>query len=97
MANGVATLTGGSGGGVIGNLRDGFGLADLDVGTNDSGAIAVRAGTYISDNVYTGVEVGADGEAEVNINLDLTKNLTARGSVSTDGDTSLGIYFERDY
>ncbi|MZR14371.1 hypothetical protein GQE99_15235 [Maritimibacter sp. DP07] len=97
MANGVATLTGGSGGGVIGNLRDGFGLADLDVGTNDSGAIAVRAGTYISENVYTGVEVGADGEAEVNINLDLTKNLTARGSVSTDGDTSLGIYFERDY
>ncbi|WP_292023424.1 translocation/assembly module TamB domain-containing protein [Maritimibacter sp. UBA3975] len=96
MANGVATLTGG-GGGVIGNLREGFGLADLDVGQNEGGAVAVRAGTYITENVYTGVEVGADGEAEVNINLDLTRNLTARGSVATNGETSLGIHFEKDY
>jgi translocation and assembly module TamB len=97
MANGVATLTGRSGGGVIGNLREGFGLADLDVGQNEGGAVAVRAGTYISENVYTGVEVGADGQAEVNINLDLTRNLTARGSVATNGETSLGIHFEKDY
>ncbi|MBV7410840.1 translocation/assembly module TamB domain-containing protein [Maritimibacter sp. DP1N21-5] len=97
LANGVATLSGRSGAGVIGNLRQGFSLSDLDVGTNDDGALAVRAGTYISENVYTGVEVGADGTAEVNINLDLTPNLTARGSVGTDGNTTLGIYFERDY
>lgn len=97
LANGIATLTGRSGGGVIGNLRQGFGLADLDVGQNDDGALAVRAGAYISENIYTGVEVGADGEAEVNINLDLTPNLTARGAVSNSGETSLGIYFERDY
>lgn len=97
MANGVATLTGKSGGGVIGNLRDGFGLADLDVGQNEGGAVAVRAGTYISENIYTGVEVGADGEAQVNINLDLNKNLTARGSLSNKGDATLGIYFEKDY
>lgn len=97
LANGIATLTGRSGGGVIGNLRQGFGLADLDIGQNDDGALAVRAGAYISENIYTGVEVGADGEAEVNINLDLTKNLTARGAVSNKGEASIGIYFERDY
>jgi translocation and assembly module TamB len=82
---------------VVGNLRQGFNLSDLDVGTNDDGTLAVRAGTYISENVYTGVEVGADGTAEVNINLDLTPNLKARGAVGTDGNTTLGIYFEKDY
>ncbi|WP_298495862.1 translocation/assembly module TamB domain-containing protein [uncultured Maritimibacter sp.] len=97
LANGVATLSGRSGAGVVGNLRQGFNLSDLDVGTNDDGTLAVRAGTYISENVYTGVEVGADGTAEVNINLDLTPNLKARGAVGTDGNTTLGIYFEKDY
>jgi translocation and assembly module TamB len=33
----------------------------------------------------------------VSINLDLTDDITARGSVDSDGNTSLGIFFERDY
>lgn len=97
LANGAATLAGSSGGGVMGSIRDNFNLADLDVATDENGSLAVRAGTYISENVYTGVELGADGSAEVTINLDLTPNLTARGSAGTDGNTSLGIYFEKDY
>ncbi|MBV7377687.1 translocation/assembly module TamB domain-containing protein [Maritimibacter dapengensis] len=97
LANGVATLSGRSGGGVMGNIRGGLGLADLDVASDEEGNLGVTAGAYISDNIYTGVQVGADGQAEVTINLDVTDNLTARGSVGTDGNTSLGIYFERDY
>lgn len=97
LANGVATLSGRTGGGVMGSIRGGLGLADLDVASDEEGNLGVTAGAYISDNVYTGVEVGADGQAEVTINLDVTDNLTARGSVGTDGNTSLGIYFEKDY
>jgi hypothetical protein len=33
----------------------------------------------------------------VSINLDITEELRARGSVGTDGDTSIGVFFERDY
>ena len=75
MASAVATLAGRGGDGVIGNLREGFGLDDLDVTTTDSGATAVRAGKYISDNVYTDVTAASDGTADVSINLDLTDNV----------------------
>ena len=93
----MATLSGRGGAGTIGRLREGFGLDDLDVTTDAEGELEVRAGTYISDNIYTDVTVGADGQAEVNLNLTLTPDITARGSVSSDGSTGIGVYFERDY
>ena len=52
---------------------------------------------YLSDNVYTAVTVGGDGGADVSLNIDLTPNVTARGSFSSDGTSSLGVFFERDY
>ena len=97
LASAVATLSGKGGAGTIGRLREGFGLDDLDVTTDAEGELEVRAGTYISDNVYTDVTVGADGRAEVNLNLTLTPQITARGSVSSDGSTGIGVYFEKDY
>ncbi|MEM6941675.1 MAG: translocation/assembly module TamB domain-containing protein [Pseudomonadota bacterium] len=97
LANAVATLAGRGGGGVIANLREGFGLDDLDVTTTDSGATAVRAGRYISENVYTDVTAASDGDAEVSLNLDLKDNLTGKATLGSDGNSSLGIFFERDY
>ena len=97
LASAVATLAGRGGAGVISNLRTGFGLDDLDVTTTDSGATAVRAGKYISDNVYTDVTAASDGTADISINLDISKNLTAKGTVHSDGNTGIGIFFEKDY
>ncbi len=97
LASAVATLAGSGGAGIIGGLRDGFGLDDLDVTTTDSGATALRVGKYISDNIYTDVTTTSDGDAEVSLNIDLNESLTARGSVSNDGNTSIGIFFEKDY
>ncbi len=95
LAAAAAELAGGGNANVVGSLRSGIGLDDLDVVEDDDGGAAVRAGKYISDNVYVGVQAGR--ETEANINLDITDDLTVRGSVETDGDTSLGIFFERDY
>ncbi|MCB1336573.1 MAG: translocation/assembly module TamB domain-containing protein [Maritimibacter sp.] len=97
LASAVATLSGKGGVGTIGKLRQGFGLDDLDVTTDADGELAVRAGTYISDNIYTDVTVGAGGQAEVNLNLTITPEITAKGTVSSDGSTGLGIFFEKDY
>lgn len=97
LASAVATLAGGSGGGAINTLREGLDLDDLDFTTDDSGSAAVRAGKYLSDNVYTDVTISADGSAEINLNLDISSSVTARGSAASDGETSLGIFFERDY
>ncbi|MEL7211628.1 MAG: translocation/assembly module TamB domain-containing protein [Pseudomonadota bacterium] len=97
LANAVATLAGNGGAGIISNLRQSFDLDDLDVTTDDEGNAAVRAGKYLSDNIYTDVTVGGAGGAAVSLNIDLTPNITAKGSVEADSNTSLGIFFERDY
>jgi translocation and assembly module TamB len=97
LASAVATLAGRGGGGVISKLRDGFGLDDFDVTTTSSGATAVRAGKYISENIYTDVTAASDGTADVSLNLDLTPNLKAKGSVGSDGNGGLGLFFEKDY
>ncbi|MEO1153986.1 MAG: translocation/assembly module TamB domain-containing protein, partial [Pseudomonadota bacterium] len=97
LASAVATLAGQGGEGIVSRLRRNFGLDDLDVTTDDDGNVAVRAGAYLSDNVYTDVTVGGEGTAEVNLNLDLTPSITVKGGVDSEGETGLGVFFERDY
>ena len=97
LASAVATLAGNSGADVIGRLRRGFNLDDFDVVTDEDGGTAVRAGKYISENIYTDVTVGGSDADEVSLNLDVTPQITLRGSVNSDGDTALGVFFERDY
>ncbi len=96
LASAISTLAG-KGGGAVDRLRQNIGLDDFDVTTDDEGNAAVRAGKYLSDNVYTDVTVTSDGSTEINLNLDVTDEITAKGSVDQDGETSVGVFFERDY
>ncbi|MEL7178867.1 MAG: translocation/assembly module TamB domain-containing protein [Pseudomonadota bacterium] len=96
LASAISTLAG-RGGGTLGNLRESIGLDDFDVTTDDEGNAAVRAGAYLSENVYTDVTVTSEGDTEINLNLDITNEITAKGSVDQDGETGIGLFFERDY
>ena len=96
LAAAVGTLAGRGGGGLIEGFRTGLGVDDFDVTSDAAGNTALRIGKYLGDNLYTDVTISS-GNTEVNLNLDLTEDLTVKGSVSSDGDTSLGIFFERDY
>ncbi len=82
---------------MVGRIRSAFALDDLDVTQTADGETSVRAGKYISDNVYTDVEVTSKGETNLSINLDVTHSITARGKLSDKGDTSLGLFFQKDY
>ncbi|SDD47309.1 Autotransporter translocation and assembly factor TamB [Paracoccus isoporae] len=97
LANALAVLAGRGGIGVVGNIRDATGLDDLDLTVDDDGSVAVRAGKYLTRNVYTDVELDDEGKTQINLNLDVTNSVTARGSVGTDGESSIGVYYERDY
>ncbi|WOI56002.1 translocation/assembly module TamB domain-containing protein [Palleronia sp. LCG004] len=97
LASAVATLAGRGGDGIIANLRARTGLDDLDVTTDAEGNVGLRAGKYLSENLYSDVTVESGGEAEINLNLDLTDSITVRGGASSTGNTSLGIFYERDY
>ncbi|CAM3161399.1 translocation/assembly module TamB domain-containing protein [Paracoccus nototheniae] len=97
LANAIAVLAGRGGDGIIGNLRESAGLDDLDLTTDDDGNIELRAGRYLSENVYTDLSVGEGGRTSINLNLDITRSLRARGSVGNEGGSSIGVFFERDY
>lgn len=96
LAAAVRTLSG-KGGGLLNSIRERFGLDDLDIVTDENGETGARVGKYVTDNIYTDVTVGAQGDAEVNLNLTISPSLTARGSVGSDGETGLGLFFEKDY
>lgn len=93
----VAELAGRSSFNLVAKLRQSFGLDDLNIETNDEGNITLRAGKYLSENIYTDVAVDSDGQTEISLNLDITDAFTAKGSVASDGSSSLGVFFEKDF
>lgn len=97
LASAVATLAGRGGEGIVGRLRQNFGLDDFDVTTDADGNAAVRAGKYLSENVYTDLTVGAEGNSSISLNLDVTDNITIRGEADAEGGAGLGVFFEKDY
>jgi translocation and assembly module TamB len=97
LANGVAQLTGRSGVNLIGGLRDGIGLDELDVTTDETGATSVSAGKYITDDIYTDITNNSERGTDISLNIDLTDALTGRATMAEDGDSSVGLFFERDY
>lgn len=97
LANAVATLAGRGGEGIIGKLRSGFGLDDLDVQTDADGNAQLTAGKYISEKVYSEVVVDQKGKSQINLNLDLTDSVTIKGRVGADGNTGIGLFYEKDY
>ncbi len=98
LAAAAAELVGGGGGGgLVESLRGAAGLADLDIVTDAAGNVGVQAGTYIQDNVYLGVTAGTNGQSKVTINLDVTDDLTIKGAAGQDGNSSIGVFYERDY
>ncbi|WP_103334257.1 translocation/assembly module TamB domain-containing protein [Pseudotabrizicola formosa] len=97
LANAVATLAGRGGEGLISRLRQGFGLDDLDVQTDAEGAAQLTAGKYLSENVYSEIVVDQDGKSQINLNLDISETVTLKGRVGADGNTGIGLFYERDY
>ena len=96
LASSLATLSGRSEG-IMERVRRNVGLDDLDVRTREDGETTVRLGRYLTERIYTDVEVSPQGSTEASINIDLTSSLTARGRVDNEGRSSVGLFFERDY
>lgn len=96
LASAINRLQGGSGG-VFGFARETLGVDDLSVATDDDGNTAVTAGRYINERVYTDVTVGSDGRSEIQLNFEINSTLTARGRFDNEGETGIGLAFERDY
>jgi len=97
LVTSAAELAGMTGSSLMSRLRGVTGLDELDVTSDAQGNTGVRAGRYIRDNVYLGVEADNQGQTKGSINLDITRDLKAKGTISSDANSSLGIFYEKDY
>ena len=69
----------------------------LDVTTDEAGSTSVSARKYITDNIYTDITNNTERGTDISVNIDLTKTLTGRATMAEDGNSSIGLFFERDY
>ena len=97
LASAINTLVGRGGGGIVNRLRDRFGLDDLDVVTAEDGAVGARVGKYITENIYSDITVDSEGKSQINLNIQISPSITARGKLDSGGDTGLGLFIEKDY
>ncbi|KIC30204.1 translocation/assembly module TamB domain-containing protein [Leisingera sp. ANG-S5] len=96
LAGSALTLSG-RGGGAQSKVRQATGADDVDIGTDNLGAGQLGLGGYVAENVYTDFNVNTQGDSELSINLDVTKSLTVQGTVDSEGETGVGLFFKRDY
>lgn len=85
------------GDGLFTRVRKLTGLDDLDIRQNESGGTTVGIGKRINDNIRLGVEQDTQGTGRVTIDLDITRNLKARGEAGSDGSGKVGLNYEREY
>ncbi|USG62633.1 translocation/assembly module TamB domain-containing protein [Sneathiella marina] len=101
LAEAMATLSGsfGSGGGITGFVRNTLGVDVLTARTNaDTGAAEVSVGKYVNENVYVGVDQGAEaGSTRAKVQIDLTPNLSLETEMGQTSDSRVGIFWKWDY
>ncbi|WP_426039070.1 translocation/assembly module TamB domain-containing protein [Brevundimonas sp. DC300-4] len=94
LAAGVASLAGGGGFDVIGNLRELAGLDRLSFG-GEASALTVAGGRYITDNVYLEIIGGGEGGAAVNVEWQVRRNIAISSQFGGQGDATLSIRWRR--
>lgn len=99
LAQSAAELAGYGGGGMLDTVRRTLGVDRLEFSQGENGQPGgLEAGSYISRNVYVGVEqgIGAD-QSRAKVEIDLTDTVRAEAKVGGSEGTSVGVKFEWDY
>lgn len=97
LADSVSQLAGGRSTSLFESLRQGIGIDDLDVGTDEQGRARVTAGKYLNDRTYLELQQDAETGGKAIINLDVGKGLKLRGEAGGDGSGGAGIFYEKEY
>ncbi len=96
LALGLATLLNG-GGGTLDQVRAGLGLDTLGIGQDTNGA-TLEVGKQVTEDVWVGTRQSLEGGGtSVAVEVDVFKNVDAYGQVSTEGNTSVGVKWKKDF
>jgi translocation and assembly module TamB len=84
---------------VLGKLRGGLGLDQLNVGSNATGAPTLNAGRYVAPGVYVGAKQGiGTAGTQATVQIDIFKGLKVETDVgSGTGGNSVGLTYQFDY
>jgi len=98
LASSLASLQGGGGFDVIGNLRQFAGLDRLALGgAQGSSATTVSGGKYLTENVYLELTGGGRTGPSAQVEWRVRRDLSFVSQVGTQGDARLSIRFRKDY
>ncbi len=100
LASAVGQLSGKTGGvDLMDSIRQGLGVDVLRVdGGSENAGPSVEAGTYLSEDLFLGVEQGADPRSSgVSVELEVTPNISVESKLKQSGSSNLGVLFEWDY
>ncbi len=99
LANALASLTGGGGGGVdlLGPLRQTLGIDRLSVGAGEEGRALVSGGAYLAEDVYLEVSSSATGLAEASIEWEIRPRLELASRFGFGRDSTISLRWRRDY
>lgn len=95
LASGVASLAGGGGFDVIGNLRQLAGLDRLSFG-GEASSLTVAGGRYITDDVYLEIIGGGEAGGAVRVEWQVRRNVAVSSRFGGEGDANLSIRWRRE-
>ena len=66
--------------------------------TNEqTGEAEVSVGKYVTDNIYVGVDQGAQSGTRAKVQIELTPNISVESEMGQSTDSSVGIVWKWDY
>ncbi len=97
LASALASLAGGGGFDIIGNLRQFAGLDRLALGGTQASGTTVSGGKYLTDNVYLELTGGGRTGPSAQVEWRVRRDLSFVSMVGTQGDARLSVRFRKDY
>lgn len=84
--------------GLLGRARDTIGVDRLELGGESVESGSVKAGKYLNENIFVGVERGLkQGSGKVSVELELTPNITLETEMDEENKNGVGINWKYDY
>ncbi|WP_240623291.1 translocation/assembly module TamB domain-containing protein [Brevundimonas lutea] len=95
LASGVASLAGGGGFDVIGNIRELAGLDRLSFG-GEASSLTVAGGRYLTDDIYFEIIGGGEGGGAARVEWQVRRNIAVESQFGGDGEATLSIRWRRE-
>jgi translocation and assembly module TamB len=97
LASSVASLAGGGGLDVLGNLRELAGLDRLTFGGNEQSGVTVAGGKYISENIYLELISGGRTGPAAQVEWRVKRRLSVISRIGGQGEAKLSVRWRKDF